>query len=320
MIESDKYEPFPSIKNRHVVLYSGGLDSFCLAHHVKPDVLVYFDIGLPEQQKEMESIDRLRKAGGLPAPIVFDKRFHLAPYKLPNEVMPFRNLYFLAGGFSYGDVLYLGKTASSRNLDKNYPFTRKALSVLQHVSHRPEGNTPGLLAENMDIRLPFDGRTKSQFLRDYLANGGKLELVLMTRSCYLPDGDECGACVSCVRKAIAFTNCGVRHNLRFRTRPEEHFQRHYNIAAEDGNLAVMEEVEAAMQVDTPIANEKDEAFEDMVGRHARRAMAADTEEVLKFWRHLLYTWTARDRLRANLMLDARDRAALTELLSKVKPR
>lgn len=231
---------------KKVVLYSGGLDSFCLAHAVKPDLLLHFDIGLPEQQIEIESIKRFRDEGLLPAPIVFDTRFHLAPYKLENEVMPFRNLFFIAAAFTYGDKVYLGKTASSRNLDKDTTFASKLLDVLQYVSARPSGNPPGLLAENMEIILPFDKKPKSTFLREYLESGGNLDHVLMTRSCYKPYGRECGVCQSCVRKSIALVNNGVSLQDRFVADPTEFYHQQLVAVTSIGNQLVIDEVQSAL--------------------------------------------------------------------------
>lgn len=229
-----------------VVLYSGGLDSFCMATAVQPDILVYFDIGLLEQRKEIANIQNMKKAGVLPAPIVFDHRFNLAPYKLANEVMPFRNLFFVAAGFSYGDKLYLGKTASSRNLDKDPTFAAKALDVLKYISQKPDKNPPGLLMENMEIILPFDKKTKSTFLREFLENGGNLDHVLMTRSCYLPEGLECGSCQSCIRKSIALVNNDVDIRGMFSTDPKLYYFTQYEDVLKVGNQLVIDEVKAAL--------------------------------------------------------------------------
>lgn len=231
-----------------VVLYSGGLDSYCLAAEVKPDLLLYFDIGLPEQQAEIATIKSMEERGLLAADIVFDTRFNLAPYKLPNEVMPFRNLYFIAAGFTYGDKLYLGKTASSRNLDKNATFAAKALDVLKYVSQNPKSNPPGLRAENMEILLPFDHKTKSTFLGEYLRNGGCLEHVLQTRSCYRPHGKECGECQSCIRKSIALVNNGVDINGMFETDPTQFYLKQYDDVLGIGNELVISEVYSSLRL------------------------------------------------------------------------
>lgn len=202
-----------------VALYSGGLDSFCLAHKVKPDILLYYNVGLPENKPEMAAICALMDINGLPAPVTFDDRYHLAPYKLQNEVMPFRNLLFIAGAFTYGSIVYLGKTASSTNLDKDTTFAEKALDVLKYVSSDPRKNPPHLREHDMRIEMPFDKKTKSQFVAEFIADGGNVDHLLKTRSCYKPYGKECGECVSCVRKSIALVNNGLYTQSMFEQDP-----------------------------------------------------------------------------------------------------
>lgn len=204
-----------------VALYSGGLDSFCLAHKVKPDILLYYNVGLPENLPEMVAIRSLMDIGGLPAPVTFDDRYHLAPYKLPNEVMPFRNLLFIAGAFTYGSIVYLGKTASSTNLDKDTTFAEKALDVLKYISSDPRKNPPHLRAQDMRIEMPFDKKTKSQFVAEFITDGGNVDHLLKTRSCYKPHGKECGKCVSCVRKSIALVNNGLYDQSMFESDPAQ---------------------------------------------------------------------------------------------------
>jgi len=226
---------------KRVVLYSGGLDSFCLAHLVKPDLLVYFHTGLPEQDLELMSIRRLGKVGGLPAMLQVDRRFNLAPYKLSNDTMPFRNLYFLAAGFTYGDALYLGSAASDIRLDHGDRFTNKVLDLLAYLSQNPQDNPPGLLAENMQILTPFEKKTKSQFLREFLRSDGNADhLMLASRSCYRPTLKECGECTACVRKAIAFVNNSLPLTM-FENDPTIHFEeelkaRSERITAQRANL------------------------------------------------------------------------------------
>ncbi len=231
---------------KKIVLYSGGLDSFCLAHLVKPELLVYFNIGLPEQRIEIDHIKKMELLGVLPAPIVYDTRFHLADTKLKNEVLPFRNLYFITAAFCYGDTIYLGKTASSRNLDKDSTFAAKALDVLKYISQVPEKNPEGLLVENMQIVLPFDKKTKSTFLAEFLNKGGNGHDLLLTRSCYRPYGQECGQCQSCIRKSIALINNDIPIEGLFITDPTEFYYKQYDDVLAIGNPLVIEEVASAI--------------------------------------------------------------------------
>jgi 7-cyano-7-deazaguanine synthase in queuosine biosynthesis len=229
-----------------VVLYSGGLDSFCMAHAVKPDLLLYFDIGLPEQQEEMKAISKMSNLGTLSAPVFFDSRFRLAGTKLENEVLPFRNLYFIIAAFCFGSKIYLGKTASSRNLDKDPVFAAKALDVCKYISQNPAKNPKGLLVEDMEIILPFDLKTKSTFLGEFIDAGGNLDHLLMTRSCYKPYGQECGVCQSCIRKSIALVNNGIAIEGRFEANPMQFYAQQLQDVLTVGNPLVITELESVL--------------------------------------------------------------------------
>jgi len=187
---------------KSVVLFSGGVDSFCLAEAVKPDALVYFDLGLPENQRELEHMKQLKIAENL----IVDDSFKIGKYKLANEVLPFRNAFLIMGAFYHGSKIYLGATSSSTNRDKNDIFAGKLLDLAKYISHEPHKNPEHLREEDMEIILPFKTKTKTQFVSEFIANGGEVNELLKTRSCYDSHEKECGKCQSCIRKYMAFTN------------------------------------------------------------------------------------------------------------------
>lgn len=219
-----------------VVLFSGGIDSLCLSHAVKPDKLLYFDLGLPENKFELEHMKKLN----LPYELVIDDRFRLADQKLPNEVLPFRNLFLIVGAFFYGDEIYLGATSSSTNRDKNPTFANMLLELCKYIAHVPSKNPPHLLEENMKILMPFKTKTKSQFIKEYLENGGSRETLLATRSCYDSKELECGVCQSCIRKFVAFTNNGLPTNFNINPQKflEHQAQRVQEINQNDVHLEI----------------------------------------------------------------------------------
>ena len=197
------------LRNQPVILFSGGLDSFCMYQKVKkessiPPKLVYFHLGLPENDQELKHMKKLKLYDDL----IVNYNFRLKDWKLPNEVLPFRNVHLVLGAFHYGSKVYLGATASSTNRDKREQFAEKLLDLAKFISHEPHKNPEGLFAEDMEIMLPFADKTKTQFIKEYLEYGDPEEL-LKTRSCYAGDDKECGKCASCIRKFVALTNNGL---------------------------------------------------------------------------------------------------------------
>lgn len=187
---------------KSVVLFSGGVDSFCLAEAIKPDALVYFDLGLPENQRELEHMSQLKIAKNL----IVDDSFKIGKYKLANEVLPFRNAFLIMGAFYHGTKIYLGATSSSTNRDKNETFAGMLLDLSKYISHEPHKNPEHLREEDMEIILPFKTKTKTQFVNEFIDNGGDTNELLKTRSCYDSQEKECGKCQSCIRKFMSFTN------------------------------------------------------------------------------------------------------------------
>jgi len=227
---------------KKVVLFSGGVDSFCLAHEVKPDTLVYFDLGLPENQREIEHMRQLKIAKNL----IIDDSFKIGKFKLANEVLPFRNAFLIMGAFYYGSKIYLGATSSSTNRDKNEVFADKLLDLAKYISHEPHKNPSHLLEEDMEIILPFKTKTKTQFVREYLKNGGDVGELLKTRSCYDSEEQECGVCQSCIRKYIAFTNCNLPTN--FSTHPSQFLQAQLEKVTELKQMDVAEEIKYCIDI------------------------------------------------------------------------
>ncbi len=210
------------IRNQPVILFSGGLDSFCMYTKTKKEaernntplpLLVYFHLGLPENDKELEFMKELE----LYKDIIVNYNFKLADWKLMNEVLPFRNVHLVLGGFHYGSKIYLGATASSTNNDKSQEFATKLLDVAKMISINPEKNPEGLLQEDMEILLPFRNKSKTQFIKEYLDDGGSVSELIKTRSCYsgeTSNSQECGKCASCMRKYVAFVNNDLPVNMK----------------------------------------------------------------------------------------------------------
>ena len=71
---------------KKVQLYSGGLDSVCLAHQWQPDSLLYVDWGGAYCQHERAHLP----------PGTWVVELPLARWERPDTVLPLRNLFFAA--------------------------------------------------------------------------------------------------------------------------------------------------------------------------------------------------------------------------------
>jgi len=56
------------------------------------------------------------------------------------------------------------------------------------------------------VMSPYKNTTKTQLIKDYLADGGKPEILLESYSCYEGKEELCGWCKPCFRKWVSLHN------------------------------------------------------------------------------------------------------------------
>lgn len=192
-----------------VLMYSTGLDSYCLRQVFEPDVSVYVDMGTPYAFAERQ---RLAGEGG--RVIVHDLR-DLGRCDVGGGIIPARNLVLAIIGAMYGDTIAIGGTAGDRILDQRPAFAEKATDILRHL-WSPQWWTPG--KPEMQVVVPFADMTKGEIVRAFIDAGGDPgELVHRSFSCYEPVHDDtppyysrpCGTCKPCLRKWVALAVNGI---------------------------------------------------------------------------------------------------------------
>ncbi len=202
---------------KSVLLFSGGMDSYSIAKLTSPDILLYCNIGLPEQMKEIQSINEMDLDG---FNVVFDDRLYLRDQKLSNEIVPMRNLFFVMIGAYYGSHVMLGATAGDTTNDKDYEFADKTNEVLRHIFSNPNKNPSTIMgSKGFTVSLPYKDKTKSQIVKEYIDAKFSIRELVNTRSCYSSGEKECGVCRSCLRKFVAFASNGIDVSSHFETNP-----------------------------------------------------------------------------------------------------
>lgn len=182
--------------NGKVLLYSGGLDSYCAAYVWHPDTLLHVDMGTAYGIQELE---KLHKAP-LPVTVV---DLDLVAWEREDKIIPMRNLLLVTLASVYGDQVGLAATKGDRVLDKSQGFALLATNVLSYL-WQPQHWTVG--RDAVDVVLPVKHLTKTQLVREALSIGAPPEGMWRdTFSCYTPNmaGAECGECKPCARKWVA---------------------------------------------------------------------------------------------------------------------
>lgn len=184
-----------------VLLYSGGLDSYCAAVTLQPDVLLAVDTGTHYGTAELAA---MQTPPGMEDRLTVAEFRDLAQWERPDDlILPARNAHLVLLAANYGDTIYLGATAGDRVTDKNQGFADRMNNLLAHL-YQPQWWLP----EGRDVRveLPLKDLSKREIVAQALSHGAtRDELVTRTFSCYhpTPTGHPCAACKPCIRRYIA---------------------------------------------------------------------------------------------------------------------
>ena len=191
-----------------VLLSSGGMDSWLLAHEpeLKGAIHVFVDIGQKYSVKEQAAAEYL--AATLGAIFEYVEGPDLGQYEHSSGIIPFRNAQMLLLAGLYGQKIYFGVIADEINSDKSPEFVA-AIQETMNISHRAQYWTEG---KTYEILTPFRQYTKSDLVKRFLTNGGSIDKLLTSVSCYDAGDKHCGRCASCFKRWVALVNAfGFNH-------------------------------------------------------------------------------------------------------------
>lgn len=191
------------MRNRHVLLFSGGLDSFIAYHWIKyyygePDLL-YIALGHKYQDREIKAINKLTAQGVIPGAFV-DHSLNLGDWEEPSANIPMRNSLLAHVAAKYGDNIWMIVQKGETNIpDRSPEFFEQLDTLLTHLNGRP-----------IAIDSPFWHMSKVDMVKWYkdIAELPITDLI-NTTSCYEESPRNfptapCGKCSACFRRWVAF--------------------------------------------------------------------------------------------------------------------
>lgn len=210
-----------------VLLSSGGMDSFLLAHEpeLKGAVHVFADIGQAYFKKELKAAQYVAETCGAEFQCV--KTLNMARFEHKETgIIPFRNAELILCSAQFGQHIYLGIIADEVNSDKSPEFLRAMTQVL-NISHRGQYWTEG---KKFHLKTPFAHFSKTELVLRYLDRGGDLAHLTKSVSCYDGGNKHCGRCSSCFKRWVALTcatgrdqaHTFAQHPGTWRTKEEWH--------------------------------------------------------------------------------------------------
>lgn len=201
--------------NDIAIMFGAGIDSWCAIEHAKAHhafaktVVIHVDYGQPYAKQELEVVAKLK-----------DIPVHRVQIELANPgqqtewkeyIFPARNLVLASIGSQYADDVWIVATQRKNEEvgtpDKTGKFFREA-----------SGTFSKFYGRSVAVRSPFMNKTKSQVVQTYLDQGGKIEDLLSTFSCYRSDGKmteprHCGWCYACFKRYNLFQSRNVEHSF-----------------------------------------------------------------------------------------------------------
>ena len=214
-----------SIRNRAVVLLSGGMDSCVCAALAARDhqaAAVHVSYGQRTEQRERRSFESicdrleirdrllvrnaaLRSIGGsaLTDSSIAVPEAHNIGVRVPVTYVPFRNAHFLAVAVSWAEVLgaekvYIGAVEPDSS---GYPDCRP-----EYYRAFNEVVKAGTKEGTIRVVTPLIAMHKAEIVRLGLELGAPFDL---TWSCYQREDCGCGVCDSCVLRLRAFHEAGA---------------------------------------------------------------------------------------------------------------
>jgi len=213
----------PSIKKKAVLIYSGGMDSFTLLHHILASGLARSDIatltfnygqkhvkeveyakhvcaelGIEHKVVDISAINSLLGGSSLTDDIAIPEG-HYEADNMKSTVVPNRNMILLSLAIAYAvsleaDTVYYGAHSGDHAIypDCRPEFVQKMDEVSRIANFQP-----------VAISTPFVNMSKI----DILARGMELGLdYTHTWTCYNGREKACGKCGACVERLEAFSS------------------------------------------------------------------------------------------------------------------
>ena len=218
-----------------VVVYSGGIDSVCVACYLKSKYELYgisFSYG-QKANREIIAAKSFAKKLGLKKHKIVDISFMKQLYgdsnvltsskrKIPSKfdysiVVPIRNAVFLSIASAWAFTLNASLVAYGAHTgDKNYPDCRPIFAKKLESSFN-QGEIDGIktgLRKNIKIWSPYkEGLSKSDLIKVGYKTIG--ESIFKTWSCYSSGRYHCGFCESCNNRKIAFEKSGIKDKTKY---------------------------------------------------------------------------------------------------------
>ena len=213
------------VKNKSVLLFSGGMDSVIFNKLLNPDVLLYINSGVNYESEEKRCLSNLisNKYIDKKKLIILDNVVNLSQFERDDKIVPNRNAILMMIASLYGETLYLGSVSGDRSFDKDEKFYKLIKKLLDHMWEEQHWTEK----REFKILSPYKNTTKTELVKKYLELNNDPESLFVSFSCYDPVSVypympfnfhfypfhysvPCGQCKPCFRKWVSLINNNVK--------------------------------------------------------------------------------------------------------------
>jgi 7-cyano-7-deazaguanine synthase in queuosine biosynthesis len=193
-----------TVKNKSVLLFSGGMDSVMFDKLLEPDVLLYIPSGSAYEEIETLKLHELANNGWIDWKklVILDETLNLKSFERDDMIVPNRNAYLVLLASHYGEKIYLGSVYGDRSFDKDKTFYGFMENLLNHIWQEQHWTEQ----RRFTVESPYKDVTKTELVEEYIKAGGYVEALMDSYSCYSGDLQPCGICKPCFRKAVSLIN------------------------------------------------------------------------------------------------------------------
>lgn len=197
-------------KGKSVLLFSGGLDSTCIAALEKPDYLLFIDHNAESQKKDSANIfafyEKYKNSVFVGSELIINKdALDLSAWEMADAKILLRNLFLINIAALYAENIMLGVVLGDINKDKDSVFCKKAQDVLNYCMQSQHW----LDGFNYSVSCKYEFTSKSDLVKNYLAAGFDKQALFDSTSCYKNYENDCGRCKPCLRKKEALLDNGI---------------------------------------------------------------------------------------------------------------
>lgn len=206
---------------KHVLLFSGGIDSFCARRYLTSGrhkgwlKYLYFDLGTPYTKKEVEYVKKVE-----PGIIIDDSLRFLGETQIGSKAfVPYRNVFLAMRAASLGfERIWIAGVKDDQVNDKSEVAFLDFSAFLSRYS---------IEGQVVRISSPFWHLTKAEVIHLMLEKQFVTrEDLLSTVACYSEeDTNYCGKCNCCFRKWIALRANGIQQDFHNEAMIEEYYQK-----------------------------------------------------------------------------------------------